>query len=190
MKLFATLKNAQSAKAGRKDAVFNLYNGLVGQARNPVLYKDFAIPDTLDGRFDAIVFHITLFGLATSETLKGDPGLADIGKDIIGVFLKDMDRNLREIGVGDLSVGKKVKKMASALYGRIDAYSTALVQPSPEKALALALERNLYRGEKVQKKQAIGLAKYGLKKFKVWQTLEIEALRSGSLEAQDDSHGK
>ncbi len=107
--------------------------------------------------------------------------MADIGKDIIGVFLKDMDRNLREIGVGDLSVGKKVKKMASALYGRIDAYSTALVQKNPEQALSQALIRNLYRGEKISKVKARGLAINGLKKFKAWQKLDLSALKDGAL---------
>lgn len=181
MSLFDTFKTTHKLKAARKDTVFSLYNGLVEQARNPDLYKDFAIPDTLDGRFDAIVLHIALFGLATGETLKDDRELADIGKDIIGVFLKDMDRNLREIGVGDLSVGKKIKKMASALYGRIGAYSTALVQPDPEKALGEALKRNLYRGEKVLAKHSRGLAKYSLKKFKAWQKLDIKSIRAAAL---------
>lgn len=181
MSLFDTLKTRHKLKTERKDTVFILYKGLVDAARNPNLYKDFAIPDTLDGRFDAIVFHIALFGLATNETLKEDPGLADVGKDIIGVFLKDMDRNLREIGVGDLSVGKKVKKMASALYGRIDAYATALVQPAPAKALSEALKRNLYRGEKVAEKHSRGLAKNGLKKFKAWQKLDVSAIKLGAI---------
>lgn len=189
MSLFDTLKTKHQLKTARKDTVFILYNGLVDEARNPNLYKDFAIPDTLDGRFDAIVFHIALFGLATNDTLKDDPGLADIGKDIIGVFLKDMDRNLREIGVGDLSVGKKVKKMASALYGRIDAYSAALVQPDPEKALDEALKRNLYRGEKVAVKHSRGLAKVGLKKFKAWQKLDISAIKAGTLNQGSSKNG-
>lgn len=190
MNLIDTLKNTHKAKAARKDTVFRLYNGLVDAARSPALFKDFTIPDTLDGRFDAIVYHIALFGLASHETLKDDPRLADIGKDIIGVFLKDMDRNLREIGVGDLSVGKKVKKMASALYGRIDAYSTALVQPAPEKALAEALKRNLYRGEAVPERYTKGLAKYGLKKFKTWQKLDIKAISAGTLEPGGSGDGK
>lgn len=185
MSLFATLKKTKKAKTAQKDAVFSLYNGLVDEAREPSLYKDFGIPDTLDGRFDAIVFHIALFGLATSETLKADPDWADIGKDIIGVFLKDMDRNLREIGVGDLSVGKKIKKMASALYGRIDAYATALVQKGPEKALAEALVRNLYRGGEISNKKASGLAKYGYAKFKAWQKLDLDTLKAGSLKQKN-----
>lgn len=181
MSFFQKLKVRFDQKTAYNDAVFALYNALVKEAREPDLYKNFAIPDTLDGRFDAICFHIALFGLATNETVSGDREFSNIGKDLIGVFLKDMDRNLREIGVGDLSVGKKVKKMASALYGRIDAYRAALLAKDQTKALIGALARNLYRGEAIAPAKAKGLAAYGILKFNAWRGLGLETLKAGRL---------
>ena len=185
MSLIQSLKSSLKAREARKDVVFGLYNHLVDQARQPKIYQKFDIPDTLDGRFDSICLHIAVFGLATNAAIEGDEDLADIGKDIIGVFLKDMDRNLREIGVGDLSVGKKVKKMASALYGRIDAYSTALVQKNQKAALADALSRNLYRGDEVSKTKLNGLAEYSLGLFKEWQKLKLDAIRALAREGRN-----
>lgn len=182
MTFFEAWKNRIEAKSRRRDAIYGIYNALVAQARKPEIYSDFGVPDTLDGRFDAIVLHIALFGLATGDRTANDPVLGDMGKDLIGVFLKDMDRNLREIGVGDLSVGKKVKKMASALYGRIDAYSKALRAQNPEKNLATAIGRNVFRGEGGTSEASRKLARYGLKKYQVWKNLPLSTLKKGTLE--------
>ncbi|MCY4074324.1 MAG: ubiquinol-cytochrome C chaperone family protein [Acidobacteria bacterium] len=67
--------------------------------------------------------------------------LAGLGQELVDLFVADMDQSLREMGVGDLSVGRKVKRMASAFYGRLDAYSDGLDRGG---GLAAAAERNLY----------------------------------------------
>ncbi len=161
MGLVETLKNRFSRKQADKDAVFALYNDLVGLARKQDLYKKFAIPDTLDGRFEAIVLHLALFLMATKDALE-EAGKGELGRDLNQVFLKDMDRSLREIGVGDLSVGKQVKKMASAHYGRLRIYEQALAGKDAPRQLTAALRRNLYRGQKISGNKVAGLADYSL----------------------------
>lgn len=111
-----------------------LYNTCVSQARQTFFYKEWNIPDTLDGRFDVLVLHVFLL----LRALKGEPAMAEAVTD---AFFKDMDRNLREMGVGDPGVGKRIRKMLDALYGRIAAYETAW---NEDAALKDALNRNLY----------------------------------------------
>lgn len=180
MGLVKTLQSRFSRKRADQDVVFALYNDLVGQARSEDLYKKFAIPDTLDGRFEAIVLHLALFLVGTRDVLEG-AGKRRLGRDLNQVFLKDMDRNLREMGVGDLSVGKQVKKMASAHYGRLRSYEQALTGKDASRQLAAALRRNLYRGEKVSGSKVAGLANYSLglyAKFKTLSAADIMAAKT------------
>lgn len=117
-----------------------LYGAVVDQARQPAFYRDHGVPDSLDGRFDLLVLHAFL-------VLRRLNGLGAQGQAVAQAFsdliFADMDGNLREIGVGDLSVGKKIKAMAKAFFGRLTAYETALNAASPDE-LAKALRRNLY----------------------------------------------
>jgi cytochrome b pre-mRNA-processing protein 3 len=114
-----------------------LYIACVAQARNPFFYTELKVPDTIDGRFDMVVLHVFLL----LRSLKQEPALAE---EIVDAFFADMDRNLREMGVGDPSVGKRVRKMLDALYGRIAAYEAAW---QDDAALGEALLRNVYAGE-------------------------------------------
>ncbi len=117
-----------------------LYDAIVAAARQPRFFAEWGVPDTVDGRFDVIVLHLFL----VLDRLKGEP--AEIRQKLIDYFFSDMDNSLREMGVGDVSVGKKVRKMAEAFYGRLTAYSTALREG--EVALVASIERNVYAGEK------------------------------------------
>ena len=188
MAILDTIKSKLSNKEVRIDSAFLVYGTLVGEARSPVLFKDFDIPDTIDGRFDAIVLYISLFLIGAGKTLEAS-GQAEMGRDVVGIFLKDMDRNLREIGVGDLSVGKQVNKMASGLYGRLKAYDTALSGEKPEKEMTkemtIALTRNLYRDEKVKKGAAPGLSRHSLKVLARMQKLDIDDIQHGDLGGGD-----
>ncbi|WP_373502245.1 ubiquinol-cytochrome C chaperone family protein [Aestuariivirga sp.] len=105
-------------------------------ARHPVLYARWGVADTLDGRFDMITLHTFL----ALDRLKGvEEGFR---QDLVDELFLDMDRSLREMGVGDISVGKKVRKMAEVFYGRIAAYDQAL--EGPEGALDAAIARNVF----------------------------------------------
>jgi cytochrome b pre-mRNA-processing protein 3 len=121
-----------------------LYLTAVGQARRPGFYTDLGVPDTVDGRFDMIVVHVML--LIRRMRAGGEAGRR-VSQELFDYMFQDMDRSLREAGVGDLSVGKHVKKMAKAFYGRAEAYETAIdtAAAGDVTALAAALTENIYR---------------------------------------------
>lgn len=123
-------------------AGFQLYTATVGAARDPYLYTAIGVPDTLDGRFDLIGLHAFL--LIHRLTRDPEPGPA-LAQAVFDAMFSDMDINLRELGVGDLSVGRKVKTMWDAFHGRARAYSGAL-DAADDAALEAAIARNLWRG--------------------------------------------
>ena len=129
-----------------------LYAKAVAQARQPVFYQAAEVPDTLDGRFDLLALHmfLLLHRLGTEDNRRLSQALFDL-------MFADMDRSLREMGVGDMSVGKRVKDMARALYGRIDAYEPALADIGK---LEQALARNLYAGAEVKPATLSAMARY------------------------------
>lgn len=120
-----------------RDAAHRLYVAAVDQARQPAFYASFQVPDTLDGRFDLIILHVHLVVRRLNRV--GAAG-RDLAQTLFDVLFADMDNNLREIGVSDLSVGKRVKQMGTAYYGRAAAYDAGLAGDD----LAGALRRNLY----------------------------------------------
>jgi cytochrome b pre-mRNA-processing protein 3 len=119
-----------------------LYRAIITEARDPAWYRDGAVPDTLDGRFDMVALVMAL--VLDRLHMVGDSGRVD-SVALTEVFIDDMDGQLREIGIGDLVVGKQVGKMMGMLGGRIGAYRDALAA-GDEPALEEALVRNLYRG--------------------------------------------
>ncbi len=118
-----------------------LHAAIVAQARQPAFYAGHGVPDSLDGRFDMVVLHAYL-AFRRLRAL-GDSGEA-VSQQLFDLIFDDMDANLREIGVGDLSVGKKVKKMAQAFFGRASAYDAGLEAGAGPEVLEQALRRNVY----------------------------------------------
>lgn len=130
-----------SASADPKTAMAPLYNAIVHRGRAVHWYVEGAVPDTLDGRFDMIAAILCLV-LARLE----HAGLRQESVWLTELFIDDMDGQLRQIGIGDLVVGKHVGKMMSALGGRYSAYRDGL---APGGDFNAALRRNLYRGAPV-----------------------------------------
>ena len=123
-----------------RDAAERAYQWVVEQARNPMFFKEFGVPDTLDGRFELICLHAFLY----LHRLKSEqPQSAMVSQTFFDTMFADMDRGLREMGTGDLSVGRHVKRMAQGFYGRIRAYQDGLARDD-EAALSAALARNLF----------------------------------------------
>lgn len=122
--------------ARKPTAAQRLYEAIVAGARQEKFYAEMDVPDTLDGRFDMIVLHMYL----VLDRLRG--GAGDMNQQLTDTFFKDLDRTLREMGIGDLSVAKKIRPMAEAFAGRVKAYATA----SEEGVLVGALQRNVYGG--------------------------------------------
>lgn len=143
MLLNRALKRFFSPPAYQQEA-HNAYIALVAQARKPFLYEKMGVPDTLDGRFDAIALH--LFMLIYALRGEGSPEALEFARITSEVFFSDMDRSLREMGSTDTGTGMRVKKMAQALYGRVQAYSDGLETGQ----LTAALQKNLYRGADVK----------------------------------------
>jgi cytochrome b pre-mRNA-processing protein 3 len=106
----------------RRDTISALYGMIVAQARLPCFYRDYAVADTVNGRFDLIVLHLAL----VLDRLAQDPALRDLGQGVFDRFCQDMDHNLREMAVGDLAVPKEMKRVGEAYYGRAQAYQAAL----------------------------------------------------------------
>ena len=124
--------------AGERHAVAAAYAAVVAQARAPGFFAELGVPDTLDGRFESMALHMFLL----LHRLKAEPSASGFGQALFDFFFADMDRSLREMGAGDLGVGRRVKAMAEALYGRIAAYEAGLAADAS--TLADALRRNLY----------------------------------------------
>ena len=118
-----------------------LYDAIVAEARTPAWYIDGGVPDTVDGRFDMVALILSLVLIRLEA--EGDTGRLP-STLLTELFVDDMDGQLRQIGVGDVVVGKHVGRMMSALGGRISAYRAAL---TGEESLRDALVRNLWRGE-------------------------------------------
>jgi cytochrome b pre-mRNA-processing protein 3 len=125
-------------------AGFALYGEAVAAARQPVFFAGFGVPDTLDGRFDLVSLHTAL--LVCRIARDADPRAKDLAQAVFDAMFADMDVNLREMGVGDLAVGKRVKRMWEAFHGRAQAYDTAL-RAGDRPGLEAALARNVWRGE-------------------------------------------
>jgi cytochrome b pre-mRNA-processing protein 3 len=116
-----------------------LYTAIVARGRATHWYEAGAVPDTIDGRFDMIAAVMSLVLLRLEQVEEAIP----FSTQLTEVFIHDMDGQLRQIGIGDIVVGKHVGKMMGMLGGRLGAYRDALAGGD----LAEALVRNLYRGE-------------------------------------------
>lgn len=139
-----------------KKAARRLYETIVARARTPALYERYRVPDTIDGRFDLVALHAFLI----LRRLRQDHAkTADLAQALFDLMFADMDESLREMGVGDLSVGKRVKQMAKAFRGRVAAYDTGL-DAGDGADLAAALGRNLYRSADVDAATLAAMSAY------------------------------
>jgi len=127
----------------RRRVAHTLYTAVIAQARQPDFYLRQQVPDSLDGRFDLIVLHafLVMRGLGRIEGTGRDEA-REVSQALFDLMFADMEQNLRELGVSDMAVGKRVKQMAQAFYGRVAAYEKGLAEG--DAALAAALRRNLY----------------------------------------------
>jgi cytochrome b pre-mRNA-processing protein 3 len=156
-----------------KSAGRRLYAAVVAQARHPYFYTEWGVPDTPTGRFDLIVLHSFLL----MHRLKGDAGGRPVAQGLCDAVVEDLDRNLREMGTGDLSVGKKVKRLMEGFYGRLAAYEAGL--QAGDEALVSALRRNLYAASDAA--EAAGLAPYVRREAAALRAQPIEHLIAGTV---------
>lgn len=160
MRIFESFR----AKKRQENAAANLYVAAVEQARSQAFFLDMGIPDTVDGRFDLIILHTMLL---MRRLRKNGADAAGISQALLNLMFADMDRNLREMGVGDLSVGKQVKKMAKAFYGRsetwekgLDAQDGSARDDAADNALVKAFTETVYRSVDASQAKPTLLAAY------------------------------
>jgi cytochrome b pre-mRNA-processing protein 3 len=121
------------------NSIAALYGAIVAQARLPAFYVEFGVPDTIEGRFDLLVLHLVLVLRRLSQA--GERG-REFGQQLFDAFCRDLDGNLREMGVGDLTVPKRMRGFGEAFYGRQAAYLAAFEAESPA-TFENALSRNI-----------------------------------------------
>lgn len=131
-------------KRRNRQIVDELYRNLTAAARTPVFFAQMNVPDSVMGRFEMLSLFMVLFFRRTDSA---GPAVKQLAQDMVDTFFEDIDHSLRELGVGDVSVPKRMKKLARMFYGRAHAYGQALGQKD-ETALAGALARNIHPGKK------------------------------------------
>ena len=131
--MFALLKDKNPYEASAP----HLYAAALERVRTPVLYTLYGVPDTLDGRFDLLSLHIFMIMNRVME----EQGAAELNQALFDAVFADMDQMLREMGIGDMGVPKRMRRMMKAFNGRMNAYQSALAD---DQALEDALIRNLY----------------------------------------------
>ena len=124
-----------------------LYEAAVRQARDPAFYTRLGVADRIDTRFELYTLHVLLLvmRLRDEEGPGGDRG-AEAGQDLFNTYVSALDHALRELGVGDVSVGKKMRKLGEALYGRMTTWEPPL-RDGDAAELAAGLARNVYESE-------------------------------------------
>src|ERR1043165_979466 len=119
-----------------------LYGAIVTQARDARFYEAYGIPDTVLGRFDLIVLHLAL---VLRRLREGDASAAALAQGVFDAFCRDMDHNLREMGISDQGVPRQMRRVGEAFYGRAQAYDTALADVG-DGALVATLARTAQAG--------------------------------------------
>jgi cytochrome b pre-mRNA-processing protein 3 len=154
----------------------DLYCAIVARARLPVFYQGFGVPDTLDGRF--VVLSLHLFAVLHRLNGGGDEA-ARMAQGLADRFTADMETVLREIGVGDLAIPKRVRKLAAEGAGILHAYELALDQG--EAALEKTIEATLPLDETDAKGVSARLTPYLMEVLRYLETVPVQRLCSGRL---------
>jgi cytochrome b pre-mRNA-processing protein 3 len=130
------------APTSRERSIPCLYGAIVAQARRPAFYQLYRVPDTGTGRLEMIMLHLIL---VLRHFAQLDDGSRNLGQGLFDHFCSDMDDNMREMGVGDLAVPRKMRRIGNAFYGRQGLYGSALACPG-NADLTAAITRHIYGG--------------------------------------------
>lgn len=133
------------------------YEAIVAAARQPAIFSQWNVPDTPLGRYESLSLHMILFLRRTKDAAGGLPAL---GQEVVEEFFKDVDHSLRELGIGDASVPKRMKKLARMFYGRAASYDGPIGMEDA-KGLTDALTRNIFPDAK-DWPQGIDFARHAL----------------------------
>ena len=164
------------------DPVDRIYLEIVRKARQTRFYLDFCVPDTVEGRFEMILLHLALvFHRLRDE----DEAAKKAAQTVVDAFFSDMDRSLREMGIGDTSVPKKMKKLGQAYNGRSMAYYKA-IDADDAAAFAMAVVRNVMAidagAETMEQRQgAEAIAAYALSTVALLKASPVTEILTGEI---------
>ncbi|HUI22611.1 MAG TPA: ubiquinol-cytochrome C chaperone family protein [Methylocella sp.] len=157
-------------RKSNRDLIDRLRGEIVAAARDPILFTEYGVEDSLEGRFETLVLHSALV-LRHLNRMK--PPAPEMAQELIDAIFRSFDDALRERGVGDTSVPKRMQTIAEAFLGRAEAYDRALQGGMPE--LSAALARNVYEG----RRSADRLARYVLAANQALANASLETFMSG-----------
>lgn len=157
-----------------------LYERIVAAARRPVPYSAWNVPDTPLGRYEMLSLHMLL----VLRRLKGEGPEADaLAQELTDVFFQDIDHSLRELGIGDMGVPKRMKRLARMFFGRAAAYEAA-IDAGDADALSAALTRNV-RPDATEWPEAGALAAHALAMHAALGRQPLDAILSGEVDLPD-----
>ncbi|MEO0497774.1 MAG: ubiquinol-cytochrome C chaperone family protein [Pseudomonadota bacterium] len=166
--LFRSLRSVPQADS--------IYAELMAASRQPGFYADLGVPDTMTGRFDMLVLHVFLF----THRIRDRQQLRDLGQEVFDNFFNDLDASLREVGIGDLTVPKRLKKMANSFYGQVQVYGEP-IETGDEQALAAALARNLKQGDQEGGIRTQAIARYMITSDRHLDNVTDEEIAKGKI---------
>jgi cytochrome b pre-mRNA-processing protein 3 len=140
----------------RTSSIAGLYGMIVAQARTPAFYRHYGVPDTVNGRFEMIALHTVLLLRRLAEA---PLPLRRLGQEVFDRFCEDMDASMREMGVGDLAVPRKMRRVGAAFYARQAEYGEALASGGFER-LEAVLAQNVFGGTSASPEGVECLARY------------------------------
>lgn len=176
MTVFGMLRNLFRGPFDHEPAR-RLYRTIVEQSRDPLFYTAYGVRDTADGRFDMIALHAFL---VMRRLRSGDSRCAEVSQALFDLMFADMDQNLREMGIGDTGIAKRIKALAANFYGRVAAYDAALAAGDRE-ALSAALRRNLYRNHDPDPGDVDAMATYVFGEARALENQDATELTAGTV---------
>lgn len=176
--MFQGLRNRRQ----NRRIVDELYAGIVGQSREAPLYAHHGLPDTVMGRFESLSIHVFLF----LARCRDDAELKPLAQDLVDRFMADVEDSIREIGIGDVAVPKRMRKLAGMFYERVDAYDGALADRDRSR-LAAGLLRHALPAD-AGESEAAGLADHMFATKAEWDATPTLTLLQGHFGAQRGDH--
>lgn len=168
MSFLDTLFSKFTSQNTEKKQAESLYWRIVEISRDPYLYTDLAISDNIDGRFDSVLLHI----YPLLEWMNNN-GHYKMATEMLNIMINDMDRSLRQSGVGDPSITRKMRKIGEAYMGRVDSYKRAFDTLPEPTLLSETLFRNVYRSDERKEKTLTKLMDYVLKYYQAYSGFSL-----------------
>ncbi|WP_322989113.1 MULTISPECIES: ubiquinol-cytochrome C chaperone family protein [unclassified Hoeflea] len=164
-------------KKANQALVTQQYALITQAARSPVFYEHMGVPDTVMGRFEMIAVHLILYLRRTGTAGVAAQGIA---QEIVDAFFEDIDHSIRELGIGDMGVPKRMKKLARMFYGRVKSYGQA-IESGDEAVLADALGRNIHPDDADAARSMQQLSHWVMQTARALEQTDEDTLASGRL---------